>query len=105
MRIWRLSVDVRLFHRRAQGRILTNKPVVAQDGEAEGNPRSRSAKLRVFEKRGGPVDEPADGADGGREEKRRAKRGDGGGGGAAASTAKSRVGAPAAAGSASAIHR
>lgn len=42
----------------AQGEfdILTKKPVVPSDAEAEENPRSRSAKLRVLERRSG-VDE------------------------------------------------
>jgi 16S rRNA (cytosine1402-N4)-methyltransferase len=31
------------------GRILTRKPVVAQSDEIKENPRSRSAKLRVFQ--------------------------------------------------------
>ena len=33
-----------------QGRILTPKPILPQPGEVEENPRSRSAKLRAFEK-------------------------------------------------------
>jgi 16S rRNA (cytosine1402-N4)-methyltransferase len=33
------------------GRIVTKKPLTASDDEIERNPRSRSAKLRVFEKR------------------------------------------------------
>lgn len=70
----------------AQGRILTGKPVVAEDSEADENPRSRSAKLRVFEKRGGPEgpagrdedDEGEEGAGAGGERSRK------GGGGASA---------------------
>lgn len=41
----------------AQGRIITRKPVVAGPEEVAANPRSRSAKLRVFEKSGGPAAE------------------------------------------------
>ena len=33
------------------GKILTKKPIVATEEELENNPRSRSAKLRVFERR------------------------------------------------------
>ncbi len=33
-----------------QGKILTKKPVMAEPDEIQGNPRSRSAKLRAFEK-------------------------------------------------------
>lgn len=33
-----------------EGKILTKKPVTAGDSEAEANPRSRSAKLRVIER-------------------------------------------------------
>lgn len=33
------------------GKILTKKPIVATEQELENNPRSRSAKLRVFERR------------------------------------------------------
>jgi 16S rRNA (cytosine1402-N4)-methyltransferase len=40
------------FAKRELGRILTKKPVVADDAEAKANPRARSAKLRVFEKAG-----------------------------------------------------
>ncbi|MCR4605019.1 MAG: 16S rRNA (cytosine(1402)-N(4))-methyltransferase RsmH [Eubacterium sp.] len=36
--------------RKPKGRLITKKPVVADEGEVERNPRSRSAKLRVFEK-------------------------------------------------------
>jgi len=32
------------------GKVLTRKPIIANDEELENNPRSRSAKLRVFEK-------------------------------------------------------
>ena len=33
------------------GKIITKKPIIATDEELEQNPRSRSAKLRVFERR------------------------------------------------------
>lgn len=33
------------------GKIITKKPIIANDEELEQNPRSRSAKLRVFERR------------------------------------------------------
>jgi hypothetical protein len=37
----------------AQVRILTRRPIEAAPDEAEANPRSRSAKLRVVERLGG----------------------------------------------------
>ena len=33
------------------GRVVTRKPLVPSAGELEENPRARSAKLRVFERR------------------------------------------------------
>ena len=33
-----------------KGRVLTKKPILPTKGEMEENPRSKSAKLRVFEK-------------------------------------------------------
>lgn len=36
--------------KRATGRLITRKPIEASAAEIEANPRSRSAKLRVFEK-------------------------------------------------------
>jgi 16S rRNA (cytosine1402-N4)-methyltransferase len=33
-----------------QGKILTKKPIIAGEAEVQNNPRSRSAKLRVFKK-------------------------------------------------------
>ena len=39
--------------RRSKGRLVNRKPIVASDEEIERNPRSRSAKLRVFERVGG----------------------------------------------------
>ena len=44
----------RLFREKAHeslGTILTKKPIVPTDAELNQNPRSRSAKLRVFEKK------------------------------------------------------
>jgi 16S rRNA (cytosine1402-N4)-methyltransferase len=32
----------------AIGKIITKKPITAQDDELKTNPRSRSAKLRIF---------------------------------------------------------
>ncbi|MBL7155607.1 MAG: 16S rRNA (cytosine(1402)-N(4))-methyltransferase RsmH [Candidatus Omnitrophica bacterium] len=40
----------REFKKEGQGDIITKKPLLPRDGERSGNPRSRSAKLRVFEK-------------------------------------------------------
>lgn len=37
--------------KKSKGRILTKKPVIPSQREQEENPRSKSAKLRVFEKR------------------------------------------------------
>ena len=37
---------------KSYGKIITKKPLVASEDEQEKNPRSKSAKLRVFEKRG-----------------------------------------------------
>jgi len=36
---------------RAVARLVTRKAVVAEEGESSSNPRSRSAKLRVLERR------------------------------------------------------
>ena len=36
---------------KSYGKVITKKPIVATDNELELNPRSRSAKLRVFERR------------------------------------------------------
>ncbi len=38
------------FEKRNMGKIITKKPVVSSKEESERNPRSKSAKLRVFEK-------------------------------------------------------
>ena len=35
----------------SKGRVITRKPILPTDGEMEENPRSKSAKLRVFEKK------------------------------------------------------
>jgi 16S rRNA (cytosine1402-N4)-methyltransferase len=34
------------------GKIITRKPIIPSDEEQESNSRSRSAKLRIFEKKG-----------------------------------------------------
>ena len=34
------------------GRVITKKPILPSDEEQENNARSRSAKLRIFEKKG-----------------------------------------------------
>jgi 16S rRNA (cytosine1402-N4)-methyltransferase len=34
----------------SKGNVITRKPIIPTDGEIEDNPRSRSAKLRVFER-------------------------------------------------------
>ncbi|BDA47390.1 Ribosomal RNA small subunit methyltransferase H [Coccomyxa sp. Obi] len=48
---WQMAdVDGASERRPAVGRILTKKPLLAQEQEAALNPRSRSAKLRVLEK-------------------------------------------------------
>ena len=36
--------------KKAEGRVITKKPILPSDEELEENPRSRSAKLRVLEK-------------------------------------------------------
>ncbi|MBR5360575.1 MAG: 16S rRNA (cytosine(1402)-N(4))-methyltransferase, partial [Lachnospiraceae bacterium] len=36
----------------SRGRIVTRKPIILGEAEMADNPRSKSAKLRVFEKRG-----------------------------------------------------
>jgi len=36
--------------KKGEGRVITKKPIIAEDTEKKNNPRSRSAKLRVFEK-------------------------------------------------------
>jgi 16S rRNA C1402 N4-methylase RsmH len=33
-----------------RGRVINKKPVVPEEGEVKVNPRSRSAKLRIFER-------------------------------------------------------
>lgn len=44
-----VKTGFREMERRGVGRAVTKKPVTAAAAEIEGNPRSRSAKLRVFE--------------------------------------------------------
>ena len=36
---------------KSYGKIITKKPIIPNDFEQENNPRSKSAKLRVFERR------------------------------------------------------
>lgn len=38
--------------RKSRGKVITRKPIVPSDEEMESNSRSKSAKLRIFEKRG-----------------------------------------------------
>lgn len=45
-----VKTDFRARSREGVYRVLTKRPVVADDGERTGNPRSRSAKLRVAER-------------------------------------------------------
>jgi hypothetical protein len=54
----------------AHGRLITRKPLLAGPAEVEANARSRSAKLRVFEKAGGQA------ADSSKGSKRQRRRGD-----------------------------
>ena len=44
------SFPVCVCGKKPLGRIVTRKPVVAQEDELERNPRAKSAKLRIFEK-------------------------------------------------------
>ncbi len=44
-----VKLAFREWEHQGLGKILTEKPVVPQEGEIRDNPRSRSAKLRVFE--------------------------------------------------------
>lgn len=48
----RVKVAMKGWQDRSLGRVLTKTPVVADEGEVCMNPRSRSAKLRIFEVRG-----------------------------------------------------
>lgn len=48
--------------REPEGRRVTRKPIVADAAETARNPRSRSARLRAFEKRGAPAAEPEEGS-------------------------------------------
>jgi len=45
----------------ASGRIITRKAIAPTEQEVAANPRSRSAKLRVFQKAGGPEPETGSG--------------------------------------------
>ncbi len=38
------------FKKRSMGKIITKKPIIAKEKEIKVNPRSRSAKLRIFER-------------------------------------------------------
>jgi 16S rRNA (cytosine1402-N4)-methyltransferase len=40
------------------GKVITRRPIIPTEEEAELNPRSRSAKLRIFEKSGARIQEP-----------------------------------------------
>ena len=37
--------------KKSKGRVITRKPILPSDEEMEENPRSKSAKLRIFEKK------------------------------------------------------
>lgn len=39
-----------MWERKQLGKVITDKPIIAEENEAYTNPRARSAKLRVFEK-------------------------------------------------------
>ena len=45
-----VKVRFKQFEKDKLGRVITKKPIIPKDGEVRENPRSRSAKLRVFEK-------------------------------------------------------
>ena len=47
-----IKVRFKEFAKRQEGRIITKKPVTPTEDEIRRNPRSRSAKLRVFEENG-----------------------------------------------------
>jgi MraW methylase family len=49
----------------ALGSLVTRRPIVPSAAEVEANPRSRSAKLRVFERAGGVGGAPGGGGQGG----------------------------------------
>ncbi|MDR0287526.1 MAG: 16S rRNA (cytosine(1402)-N(4))-methyltransferase RsmH [Clostridiales bacterium] len=44
------SFPVCVCGKKARGKVITTKPITPKESELENNPRSRSAKLRVFEK-------------------------------------------------------
>ncbi len=44
------SFPVCVCGKKSQGKIITNKPILPSEEEMEVNPRSKSAKLRIFEK-------------------------------------------------------
>lgn len=44
------SFPVCVCNNKAKGRVITRKPILPTAGELEENPRSKSAKLRIFEK-------------------------------------------------------
>lgn len=55
----------------AVGHIVTRKPVLPSPEEIAANPRSRSAKLRVFQRSGGPTEAAAAAAAGKGSKRRR----------------------------------
>ena len=54
------SLPVCVCGKRSKGKIITRKPITPSIGELEANPRSKSAKLRVFEKTGDPDTQQTD---------------------------------------------
>ncbi|MCR4923525.1 MAG: 16S rRNA (cytosine(1402)-N(4))-methyltransferase RsmH [Lachnospiraceae bacterium] len=45
------KIPVCVCGRKSKGKVITKKPLLPSDGEMEANPRSKSAKLRIFERR------------------------------------------------------
>ncbi len=45
-----LGMRICVCGKKSQGKVITGKPVLPCEEEMESNPRSKSAKLRIFEK-------------------------------------------------------